>query len=120
MATKDLTIDNPKSLDVNSGLAVSTPKPDPQGISLNWILKYLAAGGIAGFISRTVTAPIDRLKVLYQVHSKIALTQEGKPVGIYDGMKAIYRDGGIRAFWRGNFTNVLKVVPEWSLFFWFV
>jgi solute carrier family 25 phosphate transporter 23/24/25/41 len=84
---------------------------------MSWIMKFVAAGGIAGFVSRTVTAPIDRLKVLYQAHSKLALNKEGKPVGIYHGMKSIYQDGGIKAFWRGNLTNVLKVVPESSLFF---
>jgi len=80
-------------------------------------MKYLTAGGIAGLISRTVTAPIDRLKVLYQVHSSLALTGDGRPIGLSKGLAAIYKEGGIRGFWRGNLTNVMKVVPESSLFF---
>jgi hypothetical protein len=31
------------------------------------LLKHFLAGGIAGFVSRTTTAPIDRLKVFIQV-----------------------------------------------------
>jgi len=30
-------------------------------------VKHLAAGGIAGAVSRTVVSPFERLKILYQV-----------------------------------------------------
>jgi len=97
------------------GLAYSQ---NSNGISsIVWTMKYLTAGGIAGLISRTMTAPIDRLKVLYQVHSSLALTGDGRPMGLSKGLAAIYKEGGIRGFWRGNLTNVMKVVPESSLFF---
>jgi len=54
---------------------------------------------------------------LYQVHSKIAQSSGGKQASFYDGFLSIYREGGIKAFWKGNLTNVLKVVPESALFF---
>ena len=38
--------------------------------------KLLLSGGLAGALSRTVTAPIDRLKFILQV-------QEGRPISIF-------------------------------------
>lgn len=67
------------------------------------------AGGLAGSVSRTATAPFDRLKTLLQAGSTI---QGRKVTGIRSGLLAIYRDGGAKAFFRGNGVNVLKITPE--------
>lgn len=37
--------------------------------------RHLAAGGVAGAVSRTCTAPLDRLKVFLQVSTGIGLVQ---------------------------------------------
>ena len=72
-------------------------------------MSIVFAGGIAGSVSRTATAPFDRLKTLLQAGASI----EGQKVnGILQGMTAIYRQGGFKAFFRGNGVNVLKITPE--------
>jgi solute carrier family 25 (mitochondrial phosphate transporter), member 23/24/25/41 len=66
------------------------------------------AGAIAGTISRTLTAPLERLKIMYQIN-------HGKPPGFAAVMSSIYKEGGIKAFFRGNGANVMKVAPEMAI-----
>eukprot|EP00041_Stephanoeca_diplocostata_P020098 m.442346 g.442346 ORF g.442346 m.442346 type:complete len:410 (+) comp21475_c0_seq1:269-1498(+) len=157
-------------------------------------LRPFLAGAISGIVSRTATAPVDRVKILMQVdgaenkkapahtngkmifqyaqqqkmqHNKITFwpanavnrrsvsplvhvsyhTQGGanflphlshrwntatppcyqpmadiatcsrRPLqkscrGIFETIKFIYSDGGVRGFWRGNLANICKVAPE--------
>ncbi|KAI9145535.1 mitochondrial carrier domain-containing protein, partial [Paraphysoderma sedebokerense] len=82
-------------------------------------------GAVAGAVSRTCTAPLDRLKVLLQTTTQI---HSGNPAAsvtfrmvyrsISDGMIKIYREGGIRSFWRGNGLNCLKIIPESAIKFY--
>lgn len=74
--------------------------------------RILAAGGAAGAVSRTVTAPLDRLKVILQV-----IGSKKPNVGILDGFKHMYREGGFLSFWRGNGINVIKIAPETAIKF---
>jgi len=69
-----------------------------------WVI--FVSGGVAGAISRTTTAPLDRLKVLFQAN--MGRTQ-GK---IFQEMMIIYQENGWKGFFLGNGTNVLKIVPE--------
>lgn len=64
----------------------------------------LLAGAIAGAVSRTATAPIDRLRTLMQV-SRTTLTMGGALASMLAGE-------GVRGFYKGNGTSVLKIMPE--------
>ncbi|XP_064936450.1 calcium-dependent mitochondrial ATP-magnesium/phosphate carrier protein 2-like isoform X3 [Musa acuminata AAA Group] len=83
----------------------------PEGISKHVnASKYLIAGGLAGAASRTVTAPLDRLKVVLQVRTTQAR--------IMPAIKDIWRDGRFLGFFRGNGLNVMKVAPESAIKFY--
>lgn len=83
----------------------------PEGISKHiHASRYLIAGGVAGATSRTVTAPLDRLKVLLQVQTARAR--------IMPAVRDIWRDGGFLGFFRGNGLNVMKVAPESAIRFY--
>jgi len=74
--------------------------------------RHLVAGGAAGAVSRTCTAPLDRLKIMLQVHgnSKNNLT-------IKSGFMKMLREGGVKSLWRGNGINVIKIAPESAIKF---
>ncbi|EDV96101.1 calcium-binding mitochondrial carrier protein SCaMC-3 isoform X2 [Drosophila grimshawi] len=71
--------------------------------------RHLVAGGIAGAVSRTCTAPLDRVKVFLQVQTC--------RMGISECMKILLKEGGFRSMWRGNGINVVKIAPETALKF---
>ncbi|KAJ8388751.1 hypothetical protein AAFF_G00129840 [Aldrovandia affinis] len=57
-------------------------------------------------------APLDRLKVLMQVHGT-----RGSNMCIMGGFTQMIREGGMRSLWRGNGINVIKIAPESALKF---
>ncbi|EPE25762.1 Mitochondrial carrier [Glarea lozoyensis ATCC 20868] len=91
---------------------------------------YFAAGGIAGAISRTSTAPLDRLKVYLIANTgpakdSLDAVKKGdaasvaKTVGrpLVEATKELWRAGGIRSLFAGNGLNVVKVMPESAIKF---
>jgi solute carrier family 25 (mitochondrial phosphate transporter), member 23/24/25/41 len=91
-------------------LMLPTKKKKDTGVTF----KYLIAGAIAGAVSRTCTAPLDRLRVLLQVQTRtvVEATFIQRCQLILHSVKQIYMDGGIKSFWRGNGVNVIKIIPE--------
>jgi len=78
-------------------------------------------GGTAAAISKTAAAPIERVKLLIQ--NQGAMMNAGRldrPYsGITDCFKRTYADEGVKSFWRGNGTNVLRYFPTQALNFAF-
>jgi solute carrier family 25 phosphate transporter 23/24/25/41 len=75
--------------------------------------RNLVAGAIAGAVSRTFTAPFDRLKTVMQVLGS------RKQIRIKSGFKYMLNEGGVTSLWRGNGMNVIKIAPEVALKFAF-
>lgn len=75
--------------------------------------RHLVAGGVAGAVSRTSTAPLDRLKVMLQVHG----SKHGQKMTVVSVLKNMVAEGGVRSLWRGNGVNVVKIAPESALKF---
>ncbi|XP_024376863.1 calcium-dependent mitochondrial ATP-magnesium/phosphate carrier protein 3 isoform X2 [Physcomitrium patens] len=84
----------------------------PEGIGEHHRLRYLAAGAMAGAVSRTATAPLDRLKVL------LAIQTHSSTSSIMNGLVQIHKHNGAIGFFRGNALNVFKVAPESAIKFY--
>ncbi|KAL1160273.1 hypothetical protein V6Z11_A07G054500 [Gossypium hirsutum] len=83
----------------------------PQGINKHVPrIKFLIAGGIAGAVSRTATAPFDRLKVVLQVQTT--------RTSILPAVTKILKEEGLLGFFRGNGLNIVKVTPESAIKFY--
>jgi solute carrier family 25 phosphate transporter 23/24/25/41 len=74
------------------------------------MIQFLA-GANAGAVSRTLTAPLERIKIILQAKEpseRSNLTKE---------FQNIRKEGGLRGFFKGNGANVAKVIPESALRF---
>jgi solute carrier family 25 phosphate transporter 23/24/25/41 len=88
---------------------------------------YFLAGAIAGGVSRTATAPLDRLKVYLLVNTKtsasaaLAAATHGHPVAaaktaakpITAAVASLYKSGGLRTFFAGKCLDV-RYTPPWG------
>ncbi|XP_043533611.1 calcium-binding mitochondrial carrier protein SCaMC-1-like isoform X2 [Chiloscyllium plagiosum] len=73
--------------------------------------KQLLAGAMAGAVSRTSTAPLDRLKIYIQVYAA------KQHLNLVSSWKAMVEEGGYLSLWRGNGMNVTKIAPETGIKF---
>jgi solute carrier family 25 (adenine nucleotide translocator) protein 4/5/6/31 len=75
-------------------------------------------GGLSAAISKTIAAPIERVKLLLQNQGdQKAITQPYK--GIVDVFVRVPKEQGFASFWRGNLANVIRYFPTQALNFMF-
>ncbi|OVA11346.1 Mitochondrial carrier protein [Macleaya cordata] len=72
--------------------------------------KELVAGGVAGGFAKTVVAPLERIKILFQTRRS-----EFQSIGLLGSFKKIANTEGILGFYRGNGASVARIVPYAAL-----
>ncbi|XP_047336504.1 mitochondrial substrate carrier family protein B-like [Impatiens glandulifera] len=80
-------------------------------------VSQLLAGGIAGAVSKTCTAPLARLTILFQVqgmHSDVTLQK----ASMWREAVRIVREEGFSAFWKGNLVTIAHRLPYSSVSFY--
>merc|ERR1739838_669996 len=88
---------------------------DPMSFAQDFI-----AGGISAAVSKTVVAPIERVKLLLQVQAvSKQLSDAQKYKGMVDCFVRIPKEQGFISFWRGNLANVIRYFPTQALNFAF-
>jgi solute carrier family 25 (adenine nucleotide translocator) protein 4/5/6/31 len=87
---------------------------------LGFVENFLLSGA-AAVISKTVAAPIERVKLLVQNQGE--MLKQGKisePYkGIIDCTSKTFRSEGLYSFWRGNLANCIRYFPTQALNFAF-
>lgn len=72
-------------------------------------VERLSVGFVAGTLSRTLTSPLDVVKMLMQVSSKGGNMSEI--------LKKLWEEDGIKGFWRGNFAACVRLGPQSAIKF---
>jgi len=86
------------------------------------VLKDWAAGGTAAGISKTVVAPIERVKLLLQTQDanpKIKSGEIARYTGIINCFSRVVAEQGFYSLWRGNLANVIRYFPTQAFNFAF-
>lgn len=76
--------------------------------------KSLLTGSISGAISRTLTNPLERLKMLKQVK-----VPEYESLTVWRSLKYMWRNEGFYGLLKGNGVNVIRIAPFSAFEFFF-
>lgn len=66
----------------------------------------LVCGGIAGVCAKTAIAPLERLKMSFQLTTDTFTVKNG-----FQRLMEMCRNEGVGSLWRGHSANVLRVAP---------
>merc|ERR1712193_251888 len=89
----------------------------PKGSMTDFLIDF-AAGGVSGAVSKTITAPIERVKLIIQTQDanpKIKSGEVPRYTGILNCFTRVAAEQGVSAFWRGNFTNCIRYFPTQAI-----
>ncbi|KAJ4300330.1 coenzyme A transporter [Collariella sp. IMI 366227] len=79
--------------------------------SLDYVWRSGVAGGLAGCAAKTVVAPLDRVKILFQAHNPHFLKYTGSWFGVGAAIKDIYHQDGTLGLFRGHSATLLRIFP---------
>uniref|UniRef100_A0A5B6YL12 Mitochondrial substrate carrier family protein B-like n=1 Tax=Davidia involucrata TaxID=16924 RepID=A0A5B6YL12_DAVIN len=81
-------------------------------------ISQLLAGGVAGAVSKTCTAPLARLTILFQVQGMHSDAATLRKASIWREASRIVGEEGFRAFWKGNLVTIAHRLPYSSVSFY--
>lgn len=61
--------------------------------------------------AKTIVAPLDRVKILFQANSPQFAKYTGSWFGVVTAMRDIYSDAGTRGLFRGHSATLLRIFP---------
>ena len=73
------------------------------------------AGAVAGAVGKTLTAPLDRVKLLLQTRGGLqsgAVRDAARHGSVWQALQAIGREEGIRGYWKGNLPQASRTLAE--------
>ncbi|KAF8348193.1 coenzyme A transporter [Amanita rubescens] len=90
--------------------AVAEPLPIRKQ-ELNKLIRSGLAGGVAGCVAKTVVAPLDRVKILFQASNPEFKKYAGTWSGAFSAGAQIYRENGVRGLFQGHSATLLRIFP---------
>lgn len=86
------------------------------------ILQDWLTGGVAAGVSKTIVAPIERVKMLIQTQDanpRIMSGEIARYTGVVNCFTRVSAEQGVVSLWRGNLANVIRYFPTQAFNFAF-
>ncbi|SPN97554.1 probable coenzyme A transporter [Cephalotrichum gorgonifer] len=103
---------------MKKSLSTHKPSPDDDTVAyrkhtrtFEYAWRSGVAGGLAGCAAKTLVAPLDRVKILFQAGSPAYAKYSGSWVGVAATLKDIYRNDGPTGLFRGHSATLLRIFP---------
>ncbi|KAK6544629.1 hypothetical protein TWF694_001318 [Orbilia ellipsospora] len=87
------------------------PRSRPREQTLDFALRSGLAGGVAGCAAKTLIAPLDRVKILFQTSSPNFQKYTGSWFGFGNAVRNIYHQDGFLGLFRGHSMTLARVFP---------
>ncbi|KAH9054967.1 mitochondrial carrier [Lactarius vividus] len=75
------------------------------------VIRSGIAGGVAGCVAKTVVAPLDRVKILFQASNPEYHKYAGTWSGAFRAGAQIYKDSGTLGLFQGHSATLLRIFP---------
>ncbi|TLS27777.1 hypothetical protein PpBr36_01011 [Pyricularia pennisetigena] len=82
---------------------------DKQSFEYAW--RSGVAGGLAGCAAKTVVAPLDRVKILFQSSNPQFAKYSGSWAGVAESLRVIHGQEGAQGLFRGHSATLMRVFP---------
>ncbi|CAK7268893.1 coenzyme A transporter [Sporothrix epigloea] len=79
--------------------------------SFDYLWRSGVAGGMAGSVAKTIVAPLDRVKILFQARNPQFAKYSGSWAGVAHALRIIYHQDGVMGLYRGHSATLLRVFP---------
>jgi len=101
-------------------MAAAPPKQASKNDPVAFLTDFLM-GGVSAAVSKTVAAPIERVKLLIQNQDEMLKTGRlDRPYkSIVECFVRVTKEEGVLSLWRGNVANVIRYFPTQALNFAF-
>eukprot|EP01091_Cochliopodium_minus_P005865 TRINITY_DN15759_c0_g1_i1.p1 TRINITY_DN15759_c0_g1~~TRINITY_DN15759_c0_g1_i1.p1 ORF type:complete len:303 (-),score=66.20 TRINITY_DN15759_c0_g1_i1:4-912(-) len=83
-------------------------------LGINKEVLQLTSGALSGIFTKTAVAPIERVKILFQIQGMRGVV---KYTSIGGTIMTIIKEEGVLQLWKGNGANVVRIIPVYALKF---
>ncbi|KAJ5956647.1 hypothetical protein N7501_010926 [Penicillium viridicatum] len=88
-----------------------TSKPNEDSRNLNFVLRNGLAGGVAGCAAKTIVAPLERIRILFQTSHSHFVQYSTRWDGLIQAARHIRTSYGIPALFKGHSASLVRVFP---------